>query len=108
MSNINTIETVTQSTIEAMDSIITQDSVIELSSIENVCKLVTRYPDVEIVELDESSVCNIQLLCVVCGRRGFIGKHQKFIEISLSGLEYNPRSLTNVDINETISEVNDK
>lgn len=100
------IETVTKSCIEAMDSIITQGSIIDLSKVENVCTLVTKYPDLEMLVLDERTVRNIQLLCVVCGHRGFIGKQQKFIEISLSGLEYNPRTLTNVDVNEAISKVN--
>jgi len=60
----------------------------------------------EICSIDEKSKNNINLRCLVCGYQDIMEKQQiEFVEISLSGMEYNSRTLKNIDSNITFSKV---
>jgi len=60
----------------------------------------------EICPIDQKSMNNINLRCLVCGYQEFMEKQQmEFVEISLSGMEYNSRTLKNTDSNITFSKV---
>lgn len=54
---------------------------------------------------DETSVHNIQPSCIVCGSLGFVDKVLTYVEISLSGTEYNNRTLKNAESNRPFSKV---
>lgn len=100
------IETVTHSCLQAIDSVIAQESVTNLSNVDNVHTVIIKYPNLEMYSMEEIAVGNLQLYCVVCGRQGIAEKQQKFIEITLSGSEYNAKTLKNVEIDKTFSKVN--
>jgi hypothetical protein len=91
--------------VEAIDSAIIRDLVTDLTKVENIRTLIKRYPTMEMYTTDESSVHNIQLRCIVCGYQGFVDKQRKFVEISLSGTEYNNRTLKNSENNRPFSKV---
>jgi len=60
----------------------------------------------DICSIDEKSRNNMNLRCLVCGHQEFMEKQQmEFVEISLSGMEYNSRTLKNIDSNMTFSKV---
>lgn len=106
LSNVRAIETVTQTWKQTIDSTILTDLVTDLSKIDNVVTVISKYPNMEICSMDEKSRNNINLCCLVCGYQGFMDKQQKkFVEISLSGIEYSFRTLKNIDNNITFSKV---
>ncbi|VVC43818.1 Hypothetical protein CINCED_3A000178 [Cinara cedri] len=92
LSNVRAIEKVTQTWLEAMDALI-RESAKKLPKVNNVRTIVARYPELEICSMGEISVNNIPLQCIVCGYEEFVGKYKKFNEVSLSGREYNSRTL---------------
>ncbi|XP_025408586.1 uncharacterized protein LOC112682255 isoform X2 [Sipha flava] len=105
LSNVRAIDKVTQTWVEAIDSAIIRDLVTDLTKVENIRTLIKRYPTMEMYTTDESSVHNIQLRCIVCGYQGFVDKQRKFVEISLSGTEYNNRTLKNSENNRPFSKI---
>lgn len=97
LSNVRAIESVTQNWVQAIDSATTRDLGTDLSKVENIRTMITRFPIMEMCSVNESSVSNMQLRCIVCGSQGFVDKQKKFVEISLSGTEYNSRTLKTAD-----------
>lgn len=106
MSNIRAIETVTQTWIQAIHSTMIKNSVTELSAVDNVHTLIKRYPSIDICSINEISDNNIQLRCIECGFEAFIGKKSSFVEISLSGTEYNSATFKNINSERIFSKVN--
>lgn len=98
------IETVTQTWLQATDSAI-RDLLTDSSKIDNVRTIVSKYSIIEVCQTDEDSFNNIQLCCIVCGCQGFLDKQEKFVNISLSGTEYNSRTLQNIDDDRSFSKV---
>lgn len=47
--------------------------------------------------VDVNSVKNMQLRCTVCGFQGLVGKQKHFVEINMSGTEYNSQTLKNIE-----------
>ncbi|XP_026818161.1 myb-like protein O isoform X2 [Rhopalosiphum maidis] len=106
LSNLSAIETVTQTWKQNITSTTLKDSVTDLSKVENVWTLIAKYPNMEINSLNEKSKNNMNLRCLVCGNQEFMKKQQKeFVEICLSGTEYNSQTLKNIDSNITFSKV---
>ncbi|XP_060858706.1 uncharacterized protein LOC132936056 [Metopolophium dirhodum] len=106
LSNLRAIETVTQTWKQTIDSTVFKDLATDLSNVENICSIIAKYPNMEICSIDGKSKNNINLRCLVCGYQEFMEKHQmEFVEISLSGMEYNSRTLKNIDSNITFSKI---
>lgn len=97
LRNVRTIESVTQKWVQAIDSATTKDSGTDLSKVENIRTMITKFPNMEVCSVDESLTNNTQLRCIVCNCQGFVGKQKTFSEISLSGTEYNSQTLKNID-----------
>lgn len=102
---MSAIETVTRTWMQAISSAIVKDSIADLTDVENVHTVVTKYPNLKVCSTEDISLSNIQLRCLVCCRQGFMMKQQQFIEISLTGSEYDSRTLKNVDIDKPFPEV---
>lgn len=102
MSNLRAIEAVTQTWIKDIESTIIKTLETDSSRLENLRSIVSKYPIIE-VRLSEKSSTNIQLYCIVCSCKGLMKKPKKFVEISLSGMEYNFRTLKNINNDKTSS-----
>jgi len=100
------IETITQTWLQAIHSTMIKNSITELSMVDNVDTVIKRYPIINVESVDEISISNIQLRCIECGFESFVPKEQFFVEISLSGTEYNSRTLKNINSERASSKVN--
>lgn len=100
LSNINTIESVTQTWIKAMDSAFLNNLKTDLSRIEDLHTILKRFPILDMHPIDEYSMNIILISCVVCGT-----SKQKFFEVCFSGTEYNSQTLKNIEVDKTFSKV---
>lgn len=89
----------------AIDATATTDLETDLSDEQNMRSIIARFPNMEMCSVNESSVNNMELRCIVCGSQGFVDKQKKCFEISLSGFQYNPRTLRYIDHNRTFFKV---
>lgn len=107
LRNVHAIETVTQTWIQAIHSTMIKNSMTELSTVDNIHAMIKKYPSIDVCPVDEMSINNIQPRCVECGfKKAFVQKEQSFVEISLSGTEYNSQTLKIVDNERIFSKVN--
>lgn len=94
LSNVRAIEKVTQTWLDAMDTLI-RESAKKLSKVDNLQTIVTRYPNLEICSASEIIVnnSNSPLQCIVCGHEECFDKYKKFDEVSFFGTEYSSHTL---------------